>query len=187
MTPLETLQFIRPTYPTPMSNNQLGEMLNRVAWIHRLEGYGLLSKPQGSNCRQPTTGKLIARDILTHVDDFIHYDCLVDAEGLAKPIWQDKGSYVATRFVSPVNSDIVIPPVPEPGPIVIPYNEPFSIEFGLACNEVYEQTTSPIDPGMISVQSQRAAYDYYVGGLPWSVSKQKHINELRAVYGLPPV
>ena len=40
---------------------------------------------------------------------------------------------------------------------------------------------------MISVQSQRAAWDYYVGEMTWPESYKKHINELRAVYGLPPI
>ena len=186
MTPLETLQSIRPNYPTPMSKDQLGEMLNRTAWIHRFEGYGLLSKTQGNNCRQPTTGKFISTDILTHADSFIHFDCLIDATGIAKPTWNNKGSFLPLLFVSPVDSSITIP-LPPPGGNVIPYNEANSIEFGLACNDIYKQILNPIDPGMISVHSSRAAWDYYVGKLTWSVSKQKHINEFRAVYGLPPV
>jgi hypothetical protein len=80
----------------------------------------------------------------------------------------------------------VEPPIP-PKPPVIPYNENFSIEFGLLANDVYTQSGANQDPGMISVHSQRAAWDYYVGGLTWSDSKQKHINGLRAVYGLPPI
>jgi hypothetical protein len=80
------------------------------------------------------------------------------------------------------------PPTPTPpGGDVIPYNEQYSIEFGLGCNEVYKESGAAMDPGMISVQSQRAAWDYYVGGLTWPESYKKHINELRAVYGLPPV
>ena len=77
-------------------------------------------------------------------------------------------------------------PTPEPPP-VIPYDEGKSIEFGTACNDVYREAHANQDPGMISVHSQRAAWDYYVGGLEWPVSKRKHINELRAVYGLAPI
>ena len=191
-TPYETLVEIRPEYPTPMSNDQLGEMLNRVAWIHRSDGWGLLAKPDGASCKQPVTGTKIARDILCIINPNIHYDCLVDAEGQAKPIWQNKGSYLTQRFVSPVDPSAVVPPDnggtnPDNPCPEIPYNEAYSVEFGLACNEVYKETTEPIDPGMISVQSQRAAWDYYVGDLTWPQSRDKHINELRAVYGLPPI
>lgn len=69
---------------------------------------------------------------------------------------------------------------------MIPYDESKSIEFGLACNDVYAESGAAFDPGMVSVHSSRAAWDYYVGGMSWSSSKKKHINEFRAEYGLPP-
>ena len=188
MTPLETLQRIRPEYPTPMSKDQLGEMLNRVAWEHRAESYGLLSKPTGNNCKQPGTGKLVATDILTTFSPNGHYDCLIDANNRAIPTWHNEGTYAAARFIAPVDpADVIEPPEPEPCP-EIPYNEAHSVEFGKGCNEVYQEVGyDKIDPGMISVQSQRAAWDYYVGGMSWPDSYKKHINELRAVYGLPPI
>jgi hypothetical protein len=79
------------------------------------------------------------------------------------------------------------PAPPNPEEPVIPYDENKSIEFGKACNDVYIQNNIPQDPGMISVHSQRAAWDYYSGTLPWDQSMKKHINELRDVYGLPHV
>lgn len=80
-----------------------------------------------------------------------------------------------------------IPVAPESGGSdAIPYNETYSIEFGHGCNEVYAECGAAIDAGMISVHSQRAAWDYYCGGLSWEDSYYKHINEFRAVYGLPP-
>ena len=84
------------------------------------------------------------------------------------------------------------PAPPNPTPIPppsgqIPYDENKSIQFGLGCNDVYRESGSAFDPGMVSVHSSRAAWDYYVGGLAWDYSYLKHINEFRAVYGLPPV
>jgi hypothetical protein len=70
---------------------------------------------------------------------------------------------------------------------MIPYDEGKSIEFGLACNDVYTESGAPFDPGMVAVHSSRAAWDYYVGGLAWEDSKKKHLNNFRAVYGLPPI
>jgi hypothetical protein len=67
------------------------------------------------------------------------------------------------------------------------YDEAKSIEFGTACNEVYVESGAAVDPGMISVHSQRCAYDYYVQGMPWDECLEKHVAEFRAVYGLPPV
>jgi hypothetical protein len=79
---------------------------------------------------------------------------------------------------------------------VISYDENKSIEFGVGINEANAEfkqihgTDIPYDPGMISVHSERAAWDYYVGGLPWdgpNGSKIKHLNEYRDVYSLPHV
>lgn len=95
-----------------------------------------------------------------------------------------------------IGRDVIGGGVPEPGPTPpqppvngnqIPYDESKSIQFGLGCNEVYKESHAAVDPGMISVHSQRAAWDYYVGGLSWPDSYDKHINEFRAVYGLSPV
>ena len=69
----------------------------------------------------------------------------------------------------------------------IPYNEAYSVQFGEACNDVYSESGKPFDAGMIPVHSQRAAWDYYVGGMPWEQSYTKHLNAFRAEYGLPPV
>jgi hypothetical protein len=79
------------------------------------------------------------------------------------------------------------PPDPPPPGTGIPYDEAKSIQFGLACNDVYTESGAPFDPGMIGVHSARAAWDYYVGGLSWPASFEKHVNEFRAVYGLPPI
>lgn len=75
----------------------------------------------------------------------------------------------------------------------IPYDESKSIDFGLGINQANADyhalhgTDIPYDPGMISVHSERAAWDYYVGGLSWDASKVKHLNEYRDVYNLPHV
>jgi hypothetical protein len=73
------------------------------------------------------------------------------------------------------------------GGIGAPYDDAKAVEFGTACNEVYTESGAAIDPGMISVHSQRCAYDYYVVGMPWDECLEKHTNEFRAEYGLPPL
>jgi len=79
-------------------------------------------------------------------------------------------------------------PTPPPSAEVPPYNESYSVQFGNGCNDVYKEVPkTPIDPGMISVHSQRAAWDYYSGAMSWDDSYKKHINEFRAEYGLKPV
>lgn len=66
------------------------------------------------------------------------------------------------------------------------YDEQHSIEFGTACNETYKESGAAMDPGMISVHSQRCAFDYYQGHMSWQSSFEKHVDEFRAVYSLPP-
>ena len=68
-----------------------------------------------------------------------------------------------------------------------PYDEARSVAFGTACNEAYGESGAPVDPGMIAVHAERDAFDYYVAGVPDPECFDKHVNEFRAVYGLPPV
>lgn len=70
---------------------------------------------------------------------------------------------------------------------MIPYDEAKSVQFGEGCNAVYVESGQPKDSGMVSVHSQRCAWDYYVGKMEWDPCYQKHLNEFRAEYGLPPV
>lgn len=90
---LPTLQRFRAEYPTPMSRPQIGELLNRVAWEHRAEGWGLLKKSGGSNCPAPQ-GVAISCDILIHAPTILHFDVLSDAENTAGPTWRLVGPCV---------------------------------------------------------------------------------------------
>ena len=114
--PLYTLQLARAAYPTPMSKKQLGELLNHVAWQHRGEGWGLLLKPAGNNVPQPGTGIRIASDILFNRQSGIVYDVLMDAEGLARPVWNELGPDALDRWVAPIlpGTPGPEPPTPEP-------------------------------------------------------------------------
>jgi hypothetical protein len=105
---LPDLQRIRPEYPTPMSPSQLAEMLNRVAWDHRAEGWGLLRKTAGNRCPAPQ-GVDVACDILVYAPTAWHFDVIIDAGGASTPAWTDKGPCDPTvsgcdmaRFLAPV-------------------------------------------------------------------------------------
>src|SRR3954452_4732673 len=98
---LPTLQQLRPEYPTPMSKPQIGELLNRVAWLHRSEGWGVLRKETGNNCPHPS-GVLISCDILMYQPTGEIFDVLADSDFAASPIWLDKGPLDVSRFVAPV-------------------------------------------------------------------------------------
>jgi hypothetical protein len=73
-----------------MSGAQRGELLNRVAWEHRSEGWGLLRKPSGNRCPAPQ-GVEVACDILVYSPTPWHFDVLIDSEGAATPTWGDVG------------------------------------------------------------------------------------------------
>jgi len=90
---LPTLERLRAEYPTPMSPAQLGEYLNRVAWEHRAEGWGLLEKGGGNRCPAPQ-GVDVSCDMLIHAPSIHHFDVLADSEGAAIPVWRDVGPCV---------------------------------------------------------------------------------------------
>ncbi len=186
-TPLETLQTLRPLYPTPMSNAQLGEMLNDTAWLHRSEGYGLCKKPAGGNCPQPQTGFLVARDILMLQDGRI-YDCLIDAEGQAIPTWQAKSPVDNDRWARPVDDTMPVTPEPPetPPPTGVPYP---GDQVGVAIGEVhfadYAEAGQDPNPGM-GTWFMRCSWD--CANPPYLTVEQsiaKHRSEWREILGLP--
>lgn len=140
---LPTIERIRPQYPTPMSQAQKAELLNRVAWEHRADGWGLLRKDGGNRCPAPQ-GVDVACDILVYAPNPWHYDVLVDSDNTASPAWIDKGPCLITvsgcemsRFLAPIAPPGQPPPpglgdTPAPGE----YNGDGVIDVG-----VYRMTT----------------------------------------------
>lgn len=117
---LGTLRTLRATYPTPMSEAQLGEMMNRAAWTHRVDGWQLLQKATNA-CPVAALGTTIWCDGLIHAPSVRHYDLIVDREGAARIDWQDVGPCVISptsgcsmdRARAPVDPGL---PPPDPGP-----------------------------------------------------------------------
>jgi hypothetical protein len=184
-TPLETLTKLRKTYPTPMSNDQLGELLNATAWIHRAECYGVLRKPNGSNCKQPVTGTLISRDILMLAPDGRIFDCLIDAEGKAIPTWGEKSPLNPKLFVPPVDVTMPPPDPPDPPPSSTqPYpDEPtWWAAFEAEQEALYAQAGQTVNWSAFR-WSSRTGYDIGAG-MDKDQSKAKHLAELRHELGL---
>jgi len=188
MTALETLVELRKKYPTPMSGDELGALLNAVAWAHRADGYGLLSKPTGANCRQPQTGTLVSRDILMLAGSGRIFDVLIDAEGKATPAWGEKTALSPSRFVAPVDSTIQLPlpPPPPPPPTSLTQSYPDEATWWTALFEevdrLYGLANRPHDPGTLK-WSVRTAYDIGAG-MDKEKAKKKHLDELCAALGL---
>jgi len=99
-TPFETLQCLRPQYPDHMSQANKGSLLNRVAWQHRGEGWGMHAKSNGNFCPQPGSGTGISCDILVDGRTGGVYDVLADE---TTPVWGYKGPInTMANFVPPV-------------------------------------------------------------------------------------
>lgn len=76
----------------------------------------------------------------------------------------------------------------------IPYdNDKKAQEFGNGINQANADyktahgTDIPFDPGMISVMTWRACYDFHMSQEAWETTRVKHLNEFRAEYGLDPI
>jgi hypothetical protein len=74
------------------SNAQLGEMLNRIAWTHRAQGFGVNRKSGGNNC--PSPAGLIACDILQRQSDGAAWDVFGSA-GPGEPTTPSCGGAIA--------------------------------------------------------------------------------------------
>ena len=53
---LPTVRRVRAKYGPLVSADECTAMCNEVAWIHRADGFGLLSKNYGNSGKQPRTG-----------------------------------------------------------------------------------------------------------------------------------
>ena len=136
MTIFDTLWAARRTYETPdtppdvwnarLTSVQAAQLLTRVIWPHRDEGWGLLAKSTGNHTQQPRTGINVAADIVTNLRTGLHFDVLIDGPdstlsyaGHAIPSFGDKGPFDRARFVAPVEPpELATPPpaVPPPPP-----------------------------------------------------------------------
>ena len=165
------------------SEGAMEELLLRMIWHLNQEG---------TAGRQKNPSGIISKDkltvLLTDEHGFHAYDVLSTRISGSMDVHFDEvmpAQYVQERGIADEDHQ---PPAPEPpSRPVISYDETKSIEFGLACNNVYKESGATFDPGMISVHSMRCAWDYYVGGVTWEQAKHKHVNEFRAEYGLPPL
>ncbi len=185
--PFNTLERLRAGYPTPMSNEQLGQLLNATAWAHRADGFGLFRKPSGGHCPQPQTGIFVSRDILMLPDGQM-FDCLIDAEGAATPTWGEKDPRDPKLWVAPVDAAIALPPPvtgPTAEPTTIPYpGDHLGTQIGDYLFSDYAQAGQDPNSGM-GVWFLRVAWD--VANPPYltpAKSLEKHRAEWRRLLGL---
>jgi len=109
---IDTVEQERDKYDDTLTNPQMGELLNNVAWRHRDAGWVLAGKDTGAHTRQPHTGTPISRDVLIHVPSARMYDVLADVAGEARPQWLYVGP-VDYPVVHPTGADEPEEPEPE--------------------------------------------------------------------------
>jgi len=109
----QTVATIRADYPERPTLSQVGELMNRTVYEHRVR-YRLLLKDGGVRCPSPVG--FISCDIVVDVVNGHHYDILADADGLAVPIpMVDKGLCVISP-TSGCSMDKAVPAVLVGGP-----------------------------------------------------------------------
>lgn len=79
----DTLKAQRALYPAIPTADQLGEMLNNTALVHKAEGFGLSRKTGGTRC--PSPAGQIACDILMRKSDSLIWDVLIAAGEASTP------------------------------------------------------------------------------------------------------
>lgn len=94
---LSDVQAERAKYPPGiLTDEQRAKILNAVAWKNKDLGWGLLSKPSGTNCF--FVSGPIACDILFHKPSGLHFDALTDFDAT----WIPKGLIDISRWLTPV-------------------------------------------------------------------------------------
>lgn len=112
----------RASYPTPMSQAQIGELLTGVATRH--PGFVLLRKDTGNHCPTPM-GIFVACDILVDASSGQGYDVLRDQEGAGAVQWALSDRFPVERFVRPITVPVPVPtPIPQPVPVPTPVFDP---------------------------------------------------------------
>lgn len=107
---LDTLVRIRAEYPTPLGIDKCVEILNRAAFEHRAEGWGLLFKDSGNNFNARSV------DFLVNNHTGMGVDVFRDAGGESAVVWQEKGATDLTRWRAPEGREapVVVDPTPVP-------------------------------------------------------------------------
>jgi len=180
-----TLRATCAAYPYAVVQTaaDLGAVLNRVAWAHRADGWGLSRKDFGTCVPSPVG--LIAEDVLHHRPSNFHWDVLAGA-GVGQPL-------------RPTQTDAIGPMTDPRRPWVAPANPGGDVSVPTPPVDVHACTFRPTD--LAPVQAQLAALQAQLatvagqvqwlsdrllqGGQP-DPSMLEHIDDVkRMVAGLP--
>lgn len=83
---IETVRRVRAKYGARPTDEELGLMLNEIAWELRGEGFGLSAKPSGVRVPSPQ-GVDVAHDVLHKMPEDVIVDVFIAAGERAEPTW----------------------------------------------------------------------------------------------------
>lgn len=207
------VQAVRAKYGDYVSHEQGAKILDTVAWNHKDEGWGLLSKPGGNNCPVGTTP--VACDILFNKDSGIIYDVLSSGPGICNGIsaagkaglsWSSDGQKDLSLWVEPIDpaslpdgmgSDVILPddtPGCGPGVAVDPNAIPKSTNLPIPNQGLptdIGQLISAIFTWSLSIIGLVIFVRFFYAGFKWaflSAGNSAHVQEAKemmknAVYG----
>lgn len=108
----QTLKAERARYQTPVPPAGLADILNRTAFTHRAQGYGLMRKTTGNRCMSAAGS--IKCDALV-LPSGVWYDVLGSSETLATvQCSTPAGTQAAGNYVAAVDPHVDVDPVPDP-------------------------------------------------------------------------
>lgn len=117
----DTLVRVRNEYPRnrDLTDEEIGAILNKTAWIHRAEGVGLQAKPGGTSSVQPRTGVRIWNGLRFKFQGKHYGADVCGACSIHKldPVKAEGGPADEASFITPVEPEGVTPPdptVPDP-------------------------------------------------------------------------
>ena len=164
----DTLVIERAKYGATMSDNECAELMNTVAWIHRVEGWGLNSKTSGTHGTR-YDGQGIAHDVLHHQPTNDMFDVLIGAGAQSTPTWNylGKNQNSSRPWIAPIVPKTGGGEVPKPQPPKYPSYE--SLGGDATGNKIgnylfydYERAGQLPNPGM-GIWFYRTSYDSTTG------------------------
>ena len=105
---LVDVQAERTKYGVPMTPEEIGKLLNAVAWKNKDTGWVLLGKSGGNNCPAPG-GALISCDFLVYAPTLSGYDVIGAQEEEGTPTWIGPDPWIP-GFVQD-GSRTLVPPI----------------------------------------------------------------------------
>lgn len=125
---LPDLQRARSAYGPTMNEQECVALLNRVAWDHKADGWGLSRKPNGHHGTM-SDGTPVAIDVLYHQPSRTVWDVLGSSGAESRPTWNSIKTYDfnGRPWVAPIAPGSSAPgPIrnPPPPPPVPPTNPP---------------------------------------------------------------